>query len=445
MSTASTDHYLKEFSALAQDLPGNTLPWLQQTRKRALDRFAALGFPTPRHEDWKYTNVRPIEKQAFRPTGKVCLGLVPDDIEAYLFQNLPCHRLVFVNGHFAPELSRPGKLSEGLTVGSLAKSLLRTPNSLESHLARYADASANGFEALNTAFMGDGAYVYLAAGKVIEDPIHLLFLSTQQEEPVFSQPRNLVVAGDNAQAVLIETYASLGDSAHFTNALTEVALGQNATLEHYKLQQESLKAYHIATLQVHQERDSRFTSHAVSFGARLARHNINVVLDAEGTECTLNGLYMVDGRQHVDFHTKIDHAKPHGTSHEFYKGILNGHARGVFNGRIYVHPDAQKTDAEQSNKNLLLSKDAEVDTKPQLEIYADDVKCSHGATVGQLDDTMLFYLRSRGIDEATARGLLTYGFAHDIVERMALAPIRARLEEILVNRLPQAAGIKEMV
>jgi len=439
------DHYLAEHKGIAADLPGRGVAWLERARESARDKFAELGFPGPRDEAWKYTRVTPIEKRAFKPMGALCIGFDEDDIERFLFGDLRCHRLVFVNGKYTPQLSRPGKLAEGIQVTSLAKALNDSPEALEPYLTRHADPGASGFAALNAAFMGDGAYIHLPRGAVVEDPIHLLFIATAQEETLFSHPRNLVVAGENSQATVIESYVSLGDSDYLTNAVSEVVLGQNATVAHYKLQQESVKAFHVATLQVHQERDSRFTSHSVSFGGQLTRNDINAVLDAEGAECALNGLFMADGRQHVDFHTTVEHAKPHGTSQEYYKGILDGRSRGVFNGRVHVHPHAQKTDAEQSNKNLLLSRHAEVDTKPELEIYADDVKCSHGATVGQLDPDMLFYLRARGLDEAAARGLLTYGFAQDIIDRMPIEQVRDRLEEILVTRVPDADRVRNIV
>ncbi len=441
----SVEHYLAEYRALARELPGGSLPWLAGLRQAAIDRFAELGFPGPRDEHWKYTRVAPIQKRAFRTPGKLCIGLDEDDIGEFLFPGLLGPRLVFVNGRYTPQLSRLGGPQEGVWIASLAKALAEAPEMLEPYLARHADAGAHGFTALNTAFLADGALVHLAPGAVSEEPIHLLYLSTAREGDTVAHPRNLIVAGPNSRAQIIESYASLGEAGYFSNAVTEVVMGENAGLEYYRVQQESHKAFHIATLQVHQSRNSRFTAHAASFGAQLARTDINVLLAAEGAECTLNGLYMIGGRQHVDFHTTVDHAKPHGTSREYFKGILDGHARGVFNGRVHVHPDAQKTDSAQSNNNLLLSRNAEVDSKPELEIYADDVKCSHGATVGQLDEDMLFYLRARGIDAAAARGLLTYGFAQDVIDRMSLAPVRGRLEDVLVSRVPDAEHVKEML
>ena len=378
-----------------------------------------------------------------RTEGSDCpLRLVEEDLGEALLESLDTHRLVFVNGRHTPQLSKPGKLPSGVTVLSLAQALDQAPHSLEKLLASYANPSANGFAALNTAFMGDGAYIQLAEGTVVEKPIHLLHVSTSQSEPTAFYNRNLLVASKASQATVIESYVSLGDSTYLNNVITEAVLHQDAAIEHYKLQQESLKGYHVATLQAHQAPNSQFTSHSISIGGALVRNDINVELDGEQAQCHLNGLYIVAGRQHVDYHTFIDHKKPLGISREFYKGVLAGRSRAVFNGQVYVRPNAQKTDAAQSNNNLLLSRDAEVDTKPQLEIYADDVKCSHGATVGQLDEQMMFYLRSRGIDKEVARGMLTYGFAHDIVERMNIAPLQSRIEELLIRKLPFGESVK---
>jgi Fe-S cluster assembly protein SufD len=443
--TPLTAHYMAEFNTVKNRLPGYDVNWMQRIRETAMDRFVASGLPAPHHEDWKYTNIRPLAKQAFRVPGEFCVGLDEDDLGDALLAELKAHRLVFVNGQYTPQLSKPGKLPEGVKVRSLAQAMRETPNVLEPFLARYADPTANGFASLNAAFMGDGAVIELGDNHILEHPLHILFVSTSQGEPTVQHLRNLVVAGQNSQATIIEGYISLGEASYFNNVVTEVALADNANITHYKLQEESVKGFHVATLQVCQSHASRFSSHSISVGGALVRNDINSVLDAEGVECELNGLYIVNGTQHVDFHTRIDHRFPHGTSREFYKGVLGGRARAVFNGQVYVHPNAQKTDAAQSNKNLLLSRDAEIDTKPQLEIYADDVKCSHGATVGQLDEEMLFYLRSRGIEENVARGILTFGFAQDIVERMDIAPIRARIENILKTKLPHGEYVKALI
>ena len=445
MSASVVDHYLSEHAAVGPTLPALGVAWIDGLRREGRDAFAKLGFPTPRDEAWKYTRVAPIEKRAFRLQGELCIGFDEDDIAPFLLPTLACHRLVFVNGRYAPPLSKPGKLSPGARLMSMDRALREHADLLESHLGRHADPSANGFTALNAAFMADGACLILGARTRLEKPVHLVFLSIPQEEPVVAHPRNLVVAGEGSQAQVIESYASLGTGTYWTNVVTELVVGENATLDHYRIQEEHNKAFHVATLQAHQARDSRLRSHSVSFGAQLARNDITAQLDAEGSECVLNGLFMADGRQHVDFHTTVEHARPHGSSQEYFKGILDGRSRGVFNGRVHVHPGAQKTDAMQSNRNLLLSKDAEVDTKPELEIYADDVKCSHGATVGQLDPDMLFYLRARGIDGATARGLLTYGFAQDVIDRMPIPQVRERLSHTLLTRVPDAEHVKGMV
>jgi len=444
MSTA-VDHYLSQFEQIAPQLPGAGLDWMARTRRDARDSFASLGFPTPRLEDWKYTRVAPIEKRSFRPYQGKGVGLGVDGLDGFEWQDLESHRLAFVNGRYSSTLSALGKLPKGVTVTSLAEAIDREPEVLEAHLARYADPRGQAFAALNTAFLCDGAFVRLARGVKLDEPLHLVFLSTPQQYDLCSQPRVLVVGEEDTRLVVIESYGGIGESAYLTNALTELSLAEGASVEHYKIQRESAKAFHIATVEAHQSRDSRFVSHAVSLGASISRNDINVRLDAEGADCELNGLYLGKGRQHTDFHTRIDHEKPHGSSREFYKGILTGHARGVFDGRVYVHPDAQKTDAQQSNSNLLLSRDAEVDTKPQLEIYADDVKCSHGATVGQLDENMVFYLRSRGIEERAARGLLTYGFARDVLERMSIGAVRDQLAELILSWLPNTEEIKEIV
>lgn len=442
MSTAATAHYLDLLSGVAARLPGNGLPWLQSVREQALERFAGLGFPTPRQEDWKYTNVQPIEKRAYRLAPASCLGMDRDDLEPFLVRGLRAHRLVFVNGLFAQELSTSGTSPNGVVLDSLSRAFSRHPELVEAHLGKVVDPGANGFAALNAAAMVDGAFVHIGQGVTLEHPLQLLFLSTPQEEGVLSQPRNLIVAAAQSRGVVIETYMSLGACDHFTNAVTELTLEAGAEIEHYKLQQESTKAYHVATIEAYQGRDSDFTSHSVVLGGRMTRNDINTTLDATGANCRFNGLYVVDGRQHVDHHTRIDHVQPGCSSREYYKGVLDGHSRGVFNGRVCVRPAAIKTDARQTNCNLLLSANAEADTKPQLEIFADDVSCSHGATVGQLDEAMLFYLRSRGIDEKAARGMLTYGFAHDIVEQVGLEAIRGLLEDALINRLPVGVGIR---
>jgi Fe-S cluster assembly protein SufD len=443
VTSPAVDRYLSQFSALHAELPGHGIEWLDRSRRGALDAFAKTGFPTHRHEDWKYTRVTPIEKRSFTVPERNGIDVQRTDLERFSLGALDCEQLVFVNGHYVDALSRRNVVESGVRVTTLESAMRASSQLLENHLGRLADTTGQPFSALNTAFMTDGAVVHVDAGNSDQRPVHLLFLATTED--VVAHPRILVIAESGSRATVVESYASLAEGCYFTNALTEIALMEEAQVDHYKIQEESTKAFHVATLEVRQDRDSRFASHSISFGGQLVRNDINVRIDAEGAACTLNGLFMVGGRQHVDYHTRIDHAKAHGTSEEIYKGILDGRSRGVFNGRVKVHPDAQKTDARQSNNNLLLSRDAEIDTKPELEIYADDVKCAHGATVGQLDEQALFYLRSRGIGERQARGLLTFGFAREILDRVELAPLRDKLTGGLLNRMPDAQHIREMV
>lgn len=439
-ATEFSSAYATAFGRLRQGA-GQAAPWLRQLREQAFAYFMETGFPTTRQEDWKYTSVTAVEKAVFKAAEAVPLSA--GAAAPFVFSGLACHLLVFVNGCLAPQLSWLQPVPAGVVVTGLGAILEKDPAAVEAHLAQYADFREHGFAALNTALAEDGAYLYLPPGTVLELPVHLLFVTVPGADAVMVHPRNLIIAGERSQATVIEHYVSVGEAGYLTNAVTEIVAGSHSALEHVKLQEESRQAFHIATIQARQERGSRFTSHSISIGALLARNDINSVLAAEGAESHLNGLYLADGRQHVDHHTRIDHAKPQGISREYYKGILDGRARGVFNGKVIVHPQAQKSDAQQANKNLLLSADAEVDTKPELEIYADDVKCSHGATVGQLDENMIFYLRSRGLDEATAKSLLTYAFAGEMLERISSAPLRRALEARLRARLPEGDRIKD--
>lgn len=437
------EHTLADFARTQATLPGARVPWLVGARRNALERFAQNGFPGARDEEWKYTSVAAIEKSAF-------LAASPqsghDQAAAALVEQFSLTGsalLVFVNGRYRPALSAPGRLPAGATLKSLAAALESSPEALEPYLANTDDQTL--FGTLNTAFMADGAYLHLSRATVVEQPIQLLFIATEAGAAgAMISPRNLIVAEDGAQATVIEHYAGSDGAAYLTNAVTQIFAGANAAIEHYKLQQEALQSFHIAGIHARQGRDSRLSSHAVSLGALLARNDLTTAFAATGCAATFDGLYLAGGRQHVDHHTRIDHAQPNGTSRETYRGVLDGHSRAVFNGQIVVRPGAQKTDARQANHNLLLSRDAEIDTKPQLEIYADDVKCTHGATVGQLDDNQLFYLRARGIEETMARSLLVHAFANDLVERIRVASLRTRLEQILLARLPQGERIREL-
>ena len=430
------DRLAADFARVAKSLPGARAPWLARLRADALARFVEHGLPTPRDEDWKYTRVAALAKRPLVPSPH---ATDPDvDIGAFTLVDAG-HRLVFVDGRYAPHLSRVGSLPAGVVLESLRSVLERSPDVLESCFAPSPRQTV--FAALNTALMSDGVYLHLPRGAAIAEPIHLLFVATGD---TVSHPRNVIVAGDGAQATLVEHYVGLDAAASLTNAVTQAFVGADASLAHYKLQQEATRALHIAGIHATQQRSSRFASHSVSLGGALARNDITTVFDADGCEARLDGLFMAGGRQHVDHHTRIDHARPHGTSREYYKGILDDGARGVFNGKVVVHPGAQRTDAHLASHNLLLSKMAEIDTKPELTIDADDVKCAHGATVGQLDDDQLFYLRSRGLDATLARALLTYAFAHDVIERIRVASLRASVERVLFARLPEGERIREL-
>jgi Fe-S cluster assembly protein SufD len=414
---------------------------VRKLRRRAIERFEELSFPTPRQEEWRFTDVSSIAETSFRRASAASLAV--RKVEPFTFPSLA--RLTFVNGHFDPELSRLEGLPEGVVAGSLAEALARTPEIVEPHLARYASFDRHPFVALNTALAGDGAFLVLPKGVVLEEPVHLLFLATAEAEPTVAYPRVLVVAEESAQAQLVESYVGLDGGRYFNCPVTEIVVGDNASLDHYKVQQESVEAFHLATLQIHQGRDSNFSSHSISTGGALVRHDVNAVLGAEGCDAILNGLYIVTGRQFVDNHMRVEHAAPHCTSHELYRGILDQSSRGVFNGLIYVRPGAQKTDAIQSNRNLLLSREALVNSNPQLEIFADDVKCTHGSTVGQIDEDAVFYLRSRGISAEAARSLLTYAFASEIVDRIRVDAVRHDLEELLFRRLPKGEVVRDAV
>jgi Fe-S cluster assembly protein SufD len=439
--------YLSNFAQFEKSLPvrdGHS--WLHGIRKAALRRFSELGFPTTRNEDWKFTNVEPIAKIPFQtmlsydPNGETL-----DWIERASYALPDCIRLVFVNGFFSAELSTPPYNQGGAIVTSLANALAIHSDRIEPYLARYADFDNHAFTALNTAFIRDGAFISVPKGQSIDRPIHFIFAAVSRGEGCVTHPRNLILAGPHSKLTVVETYVGLEEEAYFTNAVTEMLAAEGANIDHCKILRESEEAFHVATTRLHQARGSKVASQFVSLGGSLVRNEARAVLDDEGCECTLNGLYLARDQQHIDNHTVIDHAKPNCTSHELYKGILDGRAHGVFNGKIFVRQDAQKTDAKQTNQTLLLSEDAVINTKPQLEIYADDVKCTHGATVGQLQDEAIFYLRSRGIGEREAKSLLTFAFANDIIGRLPVSALRSHLEDYLLSQqhLPQADNVME--
>ncbi|HET7442769.1 MAG TPA: Fe-S cluster assembly protein SufD, partial [Terriglobales bacterium] len=337
--------------------------------------------------------------------------------------------------HCRSELCQVTGLPTGVTISSLKERITQDPKPIEAHLGRYLDIHRDPFSALNTAFVDDGAYVHLRRGRVLEAPIHLLFISSAANHPTMTHPRNLLVFEDETQATVIEEYISLGGGAVLSNSATELVAGENATISHYMIEREHREAFNISTLRIQQGRSSNVASHSVLLGGGLVRNNVHPVLNGEGGECLINGLFVGNGRQHLDNYMHVEHASPHCSSRQFYNGILDEHAHGVFHGRIVVHKDAQKTDAKQTNRNLLLSDDAQIDTKPQLEIYADDVKCTHGATIGQIEENALFYLRSRGLDEVSARRLLLLAFAGQCVDRMKAGPARSHVEQLVHEQL----------
>ncbi|HEY0514512.1 MAG TPA: Fe-S cluster assembly protein SufD [Thermoanaerobaculia bacterium] len=437
---AGVDRYLAEFERFRRLLPPEPAG-LSAMRRAAIERFAELGFPTLRQEEWRLTNVAPIVQGTFHPPESDPDGVDPARLAPHIFD--AAARLVFVDGRFSARLSVLGELPAGTIVTSLAEVLARSPERVEPWLGRFASFDHHPFVALNTAFLRDGAFVHVPRGAVT-GTIHLLFLSSGDEgRATLSFPRNLFIVGESSQTKIVETYA--GEGAYFTAPVTELVAEPGAVIDHYKVQRESLGAFHMATFQVQAERASVPSSHSISIGGALVRNDVVAVLDGEGIDCILNGLYFADGRQVVDNHMRVEHAKAHCASHELYKGVLDGKSRAVFNGLIHVHKGAQKTDAKQSNRNLLLSRDAIANSNPQLEIYADDVKCTHGSTVGQLDEDAVFYLRSRGIGAEAARSLLTYAFASDIVERIKVEPVRRDLEEFLFARLPMGEVVRQAV
>ena len=437
------DVYLSSFEKLRKAGAASQPEWFWARRRVGMQRFAELGFPTSRDEEWKYTNLAPLARKS-----PPLADLAPDGISAAQLESaglaeVEGYRLVFVNGHFSAALSRTEASPGGIQVGALTERLSAGDGSLEEHFTHLADVDHHALVALNTAFLEDAALVEIPARAVIDAPVHVVFLSSADQPDRVSHPRVFIRAGRDSQATLIESYLALGDQPYWTNPVTEIVGGENARVEHYRLQQETTQAWHTGIVYVRQQRDSNFVSHSLSFGGRLVRADYRAVLADQGCECTLNGLYAVKGNQHVDHHTTIDHAHPHCNSHQLYKGVLDGRSTAVFNGKILVREDAQKTDAFQSNKNLLLSENADVNTKPQLEIFANDVRCSHGATVGQIDEEATFYLRSRGIPHSAARGLLTYAFAADILERIQVQSLRDRLESGLRRWLSSNAETSE--
>ena len=429
--------YLETFSDFERVAVGHDQPWLRNLRAEAFARFCQVGLPTTRDEDWRFTNISAIAQTQFRLAAKTTVA--KDSLAGLRFTEAAC-QLVFVNGHFAPELSSLDKVQKGVTVNGLAKEIAAKSAHVENHLGRYLNIQRDAFCALNTAFAEDGAFVHVRRGAAVEHPIYLLFVSTPTDAPSMNHPRNLFVVEEESQVAIVEDYVSLGDTAgSLCNTATELVAKDGAIVSHYTIEREDKQSFNISTLRIEQGRNANVASHSVLLGGGIVRNNVHPVLAGEGTECLINGLFVGNGKQHLDNYMLVEHAKPHCSSRQFYNGILDDSAHGVFHGRIIVHKDAQKTDAKQTNRNLLLSDNAQIDTKPQLEIYADDVKCTHGATIGQIEENALFYLRSRGIDETSARKLLLMAFAGECLDRMREDSVRSSIEKLL-NGLHFSSG-----
>ncbi len=426
MTDTEQQGYVEDFEKLAARVESTRGAWVSDLRSHAMERFRSLGFPSTREEEWKYTNLDSLRNARLRTADPPTPGQAPDP-DPFGLRGWERYELTFprAEGGAGPSVACGGG---DVFVGRLADAIHSRPGWLVSHLGRHADYAGHAFRALNTAFLEDGGAVRLGPGKTLDKAVALTFVAVPgRSRSRIVHPRTLVVVGPHSRLTLVEAYAGSGDEVYCTNAVTEVVLEENAALDHYRVQREGRAAFHMGTVQVRQARNSRYRSCSISSGGAMARIEINALLDGEGADCQLQGLYVAGRRQHVDNRTAIEHAKPHGTSRELYKGLLHDGARAVFNGKIVVRKEAQKTDARQSNRNLMLSRDAEIDTKPQLEILADDVRCSHGATIAQLEEDELFYLRSRGLDRTRARKLLVHGFAGEVLEGIAIEPLREGL------------------
>jgi Fe-S cluster assembly protein SufD len=429
-------HYQSAFRRLHADGKSRQPGWFERLRQSAMDSFERLGFPTVKQEEWKYTNLARLAKLDFDPFLISATKLAADTLQPFSYPESVNSQLVMVNGVLRSDYSSISATDQ-IVAMELAEAVVhdRYGELVREHLARGADFSASGLTALNTAFLTSGAFVLIPRNVKLDVPLHILCLSDPVGTGMATFPRVLIVSEENSSATIIETYASTRESQYFTNGVVEIVLKDESRLEHYRLQRESVDAFHVATTTADLGRGSSYNTTSITLGAELSRHDINVVLDHEGAECRVDGLYIVSTGQHADTHSLIDHRQSHCTSRQLYKGILDGNSRAVFNGKVFVHHGAQKTDAMQTNKNLLLSPEAHVDTKPQLEIFADDVKCAHGAAVGQIDQEELFYLKTRGIHPDLGRNLLTYGFAEEVIGKIEVDSIRLQLDEAVLHRL----------
>ena len=442
-TSVKLETYWTGFDALLQETEATDPQWLTDLRREAWSRFNKLGFPTARrgNEKWKYTSVRPLAAANFdsplviNPPENINTA----DLRRVAPWNDAWTNLVFLDGHFAGYLSNPQNGAGQIMVTNLADAIASGNPDVKRQLAKHANTDDDGFTALNTAFLRDGAFINVPAGHIAATPVHLIFATTGQFEHAASYPRTLLLAGANSRVTVLESYVSLAQAPYFTNAVTEIVLEDGAQVEHYRLLLESADAFHVGTSRVHQSKDSTISSASFAKGAAMARQDVQIILDAPGASCSLNGLYMTTGEQHIDNLINIDHAKPYTKSRLFYKGILDGKSKAVFGGTVLVRKDAQKTDAQQTDKNLLLSRQAEVDSKPSLLIYADDVQCAHGATAGHLDKDTLFYMQSRGLDRESASRILIHAFASQIIDTVELEPLRDYLDDLFLAAIPTAS------
>ena len=436
----SADTLVDDFTAHAAAMTDVGPPWLAPVRRAAMTRFEQLGYPTTRNEDWHYTSPAAIADGGFQLVPGASHSVSARDLAPYRFGHDEWPTLVFVNGRYDAQRSNVSALPAGVRVLDLETAFRDDAAFLEGRLTKVASFDEHTFTALNTAFMHDGAVIHVAQGTTVERPIHLLFVAAAGMEGGVVHPRVIVAAERNAKVAIIESWVAIGATRYFSNTVTEVDVAEGATVTHVKVQRESADAFHVGTVQVAQARDSHFVSFSFASGALLSRTNVYTHLNGAGCGSTLNGLYLADGAQKVDHQTQIEHVAPNCYSRELYKGVLDGEGHGVFNGKVYVHPEAQKTDGKQENHTLLLSDRATIDTKPQLEIFADDVKCTHGATVGRLDEMSRFYMRSRGVGDALTQRLLVYAFCADVLEKIEIDAVREGLEALVLDRFTGASA-----
>ncbi|MGA9407178.1 MAG: Fe-S cluster assembly protein SufD [Bacteroidota bacterium] len=438
-SSQEIEKYLTDFHAFENNGASHDPSWLKSVRLSGIGKFSELGFPTVKQEDWRFTNILPLTKFSFQHASKIHLPKVShSDIKKHIIQESSKSVLVFINGHYSKDFSNVSALPKEIVAGSLAESVQVHGDLIRGYLGKHLPLQRHPFAALNTAFIHDGAFVYVPEESNAASPIQLLFVSLPQRDSlVASYPRNLVIAEKKSAATIVERYVPLSEEIYFTNAVSEIFIENESAVDYIKIQSESEKAFHIGTMQAEQGSQSRFTAFSLALGGAIARNDININVNGEQCETMLDGLYLPANDQLVDHHTFIDHTQPNCSSREIFKGIITGSSRSVFNGKIFVRKEAQKTDSKQTNKNLLLSDKATVDTKPQLEIFADDVKCTHGATVGGLDDASLFYVKSRGISEEAGRALLTVGFASEVTNYINNEALRKHVDSLVIERLQE--------